>query len=101
MRSATRSGYDTLRLELADWRGDLIDWRCALPPDEVARLRGADGGRWDCRDLKLFVGRIGFDDLPAMKARLDAIPTRLTPAGRRCRPGRSTPAAARRGPIRR
>ena len=77
MRSATRSGYDALRLELADWRTDLIEWRCALPPDEVARLRGR-AGDWDCRDLKFFVGRIGFDDLaPEMKDRLDAIPTRL------------------------
>lgn len=77
MASAMRSGYDAMRLELGDWLRDLLDFRCALDDDAVRALRGTLDG-WDCRDLKLFVGVIGFDDLePDRKARLDAVPTRL------------------------
>lgn len=77
MASAMRSGYDAMRLELADWQRDLIDWRCGLTLAEVQALRGSVTG-WACRDLKLFVGEITFDDLdPALKAQLDAVPTRL------------------------
>lgn len=77
MASAMRSGYDAMRLELGDWLRDLIDYRCGLDEAEVATLRGTLDG-WDCRDLKLFVGVVAFDDLDAgLKARLDAAPTRL------------------------
>jgi NTE family protein len=77
MASAMRSGYDAMRLELNDWHRDLIDYRCGLNEGMVISLRGSLEG-WDCRDLKLFVGVIAFDDLDAdLKARLDAVPTRL------------------------
>jgi NTE family protein len=82
MRAATRSGYDALRLELADWHRDLVDYRCRLSLAEVLAWRGSLDG-WDCRDVKLFVGEIGFEDVDAdTKARLDRVPTRLrlTPA---------------------
>jgi NTE family protein len=77
MSAATRTGYDAMRLELADWERDLVEYRCALPRSEVVRVRGTAAG-WDCKDVKLFVGQASFDDLPdAMQARLNAIPTRL------------------------
>jgi len=77
MSAATRTGYDAMRLELADWERDLVDYRCALPRAQVVRVRGTSSG-WDCRDVKLFVGQVSFDDLPeAMRAELNAIPTRL------------------------
>lgn len=77
MSAATRTGYDAMRLILRDWERDLVEYRCALPASEVRRLRGSSAG-WDCRDLKLFIGQISFEDLDgAMKAELDIIPTRL------------------------
>ncbi len=77
MRAATRSGYDAMRLELANWHRDLVDYRCRLPEAQVLAYRGSLEG-WDCRDVKLFVGEISFEDVDAaMKARLDQVPTRL------------------------
>ncbi len=62
-------------------RSSLIDWRCA-PVGGAARQYGARPG-WNCRDLKFFVGRLGFDQLdPARARRLEAGPTRFQlPAG--------------------
>jgi NTE family protein len=56
----------------------MLDWRCSLPPDKVAKLRGSAEG-WDCRDLGFEVIRVGFDQMPdaETRARLDAIPTRF------------------------
>lgn len=77
MAAASRSGYDSMRLELGEWQRDLVAYRCALPEPEVTRLRGTTEG-WDCRDVKFFVGQISFDDLgPEGRARLDKVPTRL------------------------
>jgi NTE family protein len=77
MSAATRSGYDAMRLELADWQRDLVEYRCGLSRAEVRRLGGGGPG-WDCEDVKLFIGQISFEDVdPAMKARLDRVKTRL------------------------
>lgn len=77
MGSATRTAYDTMRLTLDRWHEDVIDYRCSLSRGEVKRLRGSLSG-WDCQDVKLFVGEVSFEGLdPAMRARLNEIPTRL------------------------
>lgn len=77
MSAATRSGYDAMRGELRQWETELIEWRCALPPGEVRRLRGTLDG-WDCSDLKLFIGQASFEGVPAaMRAELNKVPTRL------------------------
>ncbi|MDF1855125.1 patatin-like phospholipase family protein [Pseudooceanicola sp.] len=77
MASASRTGYDAMRLQLDKWQADLVEYRCALPASEVRRLRGSTRG-WDCRDLKFFVGEVSFQGLPEpMKQKLDTIPTRL------------------------
>ena len=77
MSAATRSGYDAMRGELRLWETELIEWRCALPPSEVRRLRGNLDG-WDCTDLKMFVGQASFEGAPAMmRAQLNKVPTRL------------------------
>ncbi|WP_010142107.1 patatin-like phospholipase family protein [Oceanicola sp. S124] len=77
MTSASRTGYDAMRLQLDKWQEDLVEFRCGLSLPEVARLRGSLAG-WDCRDLKFFTGLVRFDDLdPEMEDRLNAIPTRL------------------------
>lgn len=77
MSAATRSGYDAMRGELRLWEGELIEWRCSLPPSEVRRLRGTLDG-WDCADLKLFIGQASFEGVPeAMRKELNKVPTRL------------------------
>ena len=66
-----------MRGEVRQWQADLIEWRCALPLSEVRRLRGSTAG-WDCADVKLFVGQANFEGVePAMRDRLNKIPTRL------------------------
>jgi predicted acylesterase/phospholipase RssA len=77
MSAASRSGYDSMRGELRFWEAELIEWRCALPLDEVRRLRGSTAG-WDCKDVKLFVGEASFASLPpALRDKLNTVPTRL------------------------
>lgn len=77
MSAATRVGYDVMRLTLAAWHQDLVDYRCKLPLSEVAKHRGTAVG-WDCTDLKLFVGEVSFEGLgPDMTEQLNKIPTRL------------------------
>jgi NTE family protein len=61
---------------MGDWQTSLIKWRCGLSAAERARYGARPG--WNCRDLKFFVGRLGFDQLePARAAVLEAIPTRF------------------------
>ena len=77
MGSATRLGYDVLRLSLDQYAEDLIDWRCSLSSGEVRRYRGTLSG-WDCSDVKLFVGQVNFDLLDdERQEELDTVPTRL------------------------
>ncbi len=77
MSAATRSGYDAMRGELRLWEAELVEWRCALPPSEVRKLRGSLDG-WDCADLKLFIGQASFEGVSAeMRAKLNKVPTRL------------------------
>ena len=77
MSSASRVGYDVMRLTLDDWVEDLIEFRCDLSRAEVRRLRGSLEG-WDCTDVKLFVGEVSFAALDnERRDRLNEIPTRL------------------------
>lgn len=81
MSAASRSGYDSMRGELRLWEMELIEWRCALPLDEVRRLRGHTRG-WDCKDVKLFVGEASFASLPPdLRDEMNLVPTRLKLAG--------------------
>jgi NTE family protein len=77
MGSATRTAYDAMVLMLANWQAEMVEYRCALPLDEVKKLRGTLDG-WDCEDLKLFVSEVSFDALDSdMRAQLNQVPTRL------------------------
>lgn len=77
MGSATRVGYDVLRLTLDQYSEELVEWRCALPDQRVQELRGNLDG-WDCKNLKLFVGQVSFEELdPARQDQLSTVPTRL------------------------
>ena len=73
--ASVRSSYTAFEATMQNWRSTLVRWRCGLPAAEVLKLRGGPG---DCRDLKLYIGRIGFDQLgPERAAQLGAIATRF------------------------
>ncbi len=67
------TAFDTT---MSDWQSALVRWRCGLSAAD--RKRYGAPANWNCRDIKFFVGRLGFDQLdPARAARLEAIPTRF------------------------
>ena len=74
--AAVRAGFTAFEATLEEWQEQLIRWRCGLSAAERTRL-GA-GPNWNCRDLKLRVGRLGFDQFdPTRAALLNAVPTRF------------------------
>jgi predicted acylesterase/phospholipase RssA len=74
----SRSSYAAFEATMKNWRSEIVRWRCGLKRAEVARLRG-HGGPWNCRDLQIVVGRVGFDQLePARAERLNKVATSFT-----------------------
>jgi len=74
--SSARSSFTAFDQTMSEWRTALVHWRCSLSPADREKYRLSPG--WDCRDLKLFVGRINFDQLGARRApTLNSIPTRF------------------------
>ena len=76
--TATESGavgsYSSFQDTMNNWQAALIDWRCKLSAAERQRY-GAPPG-WNCRDVKIYVGRIAFDQLdPQRAAALNAVET--------------------------
>ncbi len=75
LSSSVRASYTAFEGTMNDWRGALVRWRCALPAAQLQKLRP---GPWNCRDLKIYIGRISFDQLDAARAaRLGAVATRF------------------------
>jgi NTE family protein len=61
---------------MADWQDQMINWRCRLSAAERQRLGVRPG--WNCRDLKIHVGRLSFDQFPQNRAAaLNAVETRF------------------------
>jgi NTE family protein len=78
MDANTRSSYAAFEATMREWHNDLVRWRCSLKHDEVERLRGK-GGPWNCRDLKITVARVSFDELGTERAKaLNQVPTSFT-----------------------
>jgi NTE family protein len=78
--ASVRASYTAFDQTMSEWQTTLIRWRCGLSAAERQRL-GAPPN-WNCRDLKFFVTRVGFDQLgPQRAAALDAVKTtfRLPP----------------------
>jgi NTE family protein len=74
--SSVRSSFTAFERTMSEWRDKLVRWRCGLSAAERSKY-GAPAG-WDCRDLKLFVGRVNFDQLGKQRAlELSSIPTRF------------------------
>ena len=73
--ASVRASYTAFQATMENWRTALVRWRCGLPPAQLQKLRGGGG---DCRDLKIHVGRIAFDQFdPERATRLGAIETRF------------------------
>ena len=77
MASATREGFDAFKAAMESWQQDLIAYRCSLSSAEVRKF-GGDPRKWNCRNLKLYVAELRFDQLDSqMEAKLNEVPTRL------------------------
>jgi len=75
--SSMRDGYDALELSIAEWRRQLIAFRCGLSGAEVRRHRGSLVG-WNCRDVQIVVEHVSFRDAaPEHQQALFNVPTRL------------------------
>jgi NTE family protein len=78
VEAANRAHYDAFAAAAAQWQDDLIAWRCALSPEEGARLSGNQDS-WECAALNIEIDMVWFNDLDqAGQARLGAIPTRVS-----------------------
>jgi NTE family protein len=74
--SGRRASYTAFDRTMSEWRDALVRWRCALSAEELRKLGASNGS--SCRDLKFFVGFVGFDDLGRQRAdQLNSIPTRF------------------------
>jgi len=73
-----RGSYDYFRNAVAQWRRELIGYRCGLPPGEARRIAGV-GADWRCDDLQFFIARVAFDQMEEedIRKKLDTIPTRF------------------------
>ena len=70
------ASYAAFEATMKNWRDGMVRWRCGLKPAEVARLRGNAHGPWNCNDLRIEIGQVGFSQLDPARARtLNAIPT--------------------------
>lgn len=73
-----RASFSAFQATMHNWQNEIVRWRCGLNRTEVARLRGR-GGPWNCRDLKITVARVSFDQLDAARAQqLNKVPTSFT-----------------------
>src|SRR6202035_2992510 len=78
--TATESGavgsYSAFQDTMNRWQDMLIKWRCHLFPAERHKL-GAPAA-WNCRDVRLHLARISFDQLgPERASALNAVETRF------------------------
>ncbi len=72
-----RVAADAFAATLADWRRDLVSYRCALSPAEAARLGAGPG--WDCSDVTFRTDMISFGDLSEEQfKKLGAAPTQVS-----------------------
>jgi NTE family protein len=76
VQASVRASYTAFERVMADWQRQLVAWRCGLSP-ELRKRYGAPAN-WNCRDLRFFVNRVGFDQLGPERFRmLNAVDTRF------------------------
>lgn len=78
--AAARLAADAFIRTVREWHDAVIAYRCALGPDEVARLGGPLD--WNCADVRFTVAFVSIDALPdEQRSELATIPTRLSLSG--------------------
>ena len=74
--ASVRASFTAFKSIMDEWAAALVRWRCALPIAERAKLSAPVD--CDCRDLRFYISRIGFDQLaPERAAALNAAPSRF------------------------
>lgn len=74
--ASVAGSFTAFNATMGDWQASLVRWRCGLSAADRVKYGARPG--WNCRDLKFYVGRIGFDQLDqARAAELEVIPTRF------------------------
>jgi NTE family protein len=74
--AAARHAADAFERMVADWERSIVEYRCALTPADLKRLRAP--ARWECTDVKFSLAYLTVDDLPKpVRMRIEAVPTRL------------------------
>jgi NTE family protein len=75
--ASVRASFTAFKSVMDEWQGALIRWRCGLSAEERTKL--GVGPDWNCRDLRFYISRVGFDQLgPERAAGLNAVATRFT-----------------------
>lgn len=64
--ASVRASYTAFEQTMEDWRQQLVRWRCGLSAEQ--RKRYGAPVRWNCRDVRFFIGRLGFDQLGGERA---------------------------------
>jgi NTE family protein len=74
--ASVRASFQAFDATTAEWERSLIRWRCGLSADQRQRLGVSSG--WNCRDIRFYVNRIGFEQLGTERAAvLNAVPSRF------------------------
>jgi NTE family protein len=74
--ASVNAGFTAFERMMKDWQAQLVRWRCGLSAEQ--RKRFGAGENWNCRDLKIYVNRIGFEQLgPERFKVLNAVDTRF------------------------
>ena len=74
--ASVNAGFTAFDRTMRDWQAELIRWRCGLSPEQCKRL-GAPAN-WNCGDLRIYVNRVGFEQLGPERAKaLNAVDTRF------------------------
>ncbi|MGE0340320.1 MAG: patatin-like phospholipase family protein [Xanthobacteraceae bacterium] len=59
--ASVRASYTAFEQTMEEWRQQLVRWRCGL--SAAQRKQYGTPERWNCRDVRFFIGRLGFDQL--------------------------------------
>jgi NTE family protein len=75
-QASVNASFTAFQSIMSDWQRQLSTWRCSLSPE--LRKRYGVPANWNCRDIKLVVTRVAFDQLGPERAKvLNAVDTRL------------------------
>ncbi len=59
--ASVRASYTAFEQTMEEWRQQLVRWRCGLSAAQRKQYGAPE--RWNCRDVRFFIGRLGFDQL--------------------------------------